>query len=558
MQKQCKQCGAQFTIPQEDLNFYSRLAIRTADGKIEMPPPNFCFACRHQRRLAFRNEMNLYHRKCDKTGKQVISMYSPDKPYKIYDQAVWWSDDWDVKEYGMEFDFSRPFFDQYKELQLQVPRMSLNNINAENSEYCNLALGNKNSYLIFTADHNEDSAYLRFADRNYRCFDCDYTYDSTDCYDCMDIKKCNGCFYSHKCINSSGLFMCYNMIGSHDCIGCANLRNKQYYIFNESYDREEYEEKRKELALDSYTGFVAFKKQYAEFLAKQPRKYLEIVNCENSLGDYLSNCKNAYQCYNCIGLEDCRYMINCYDAKDCYDWDFVAYKSELCHDMGSSAYNMINCHFCNGCWENDTNLYYCELCLNTKDCFGCISLRHKQYCILNKQYSREEYEKLLPRVIEHMVKTGEWGEFFPMELSTYAYNETVASEYFPLSKEKLDELGWRFHEDEGEKIYKWPKIELPDRSADAREELCKEILVCESSGKSYKLISNELKFCKMKGLALPRISPRERHKMRMALRNPWPLWERKCDKCAAALRTTYAPDRPEPVYCEKCYKEEVY
>ncbi|MDA1060386.1 MAG: hypothetical protein O3B47_01185 [bacterium] len=559
MQKTCKQCGSGFQIPQEDMEFYKRIAVKVGDKKIEMPSPTLCFACRHQKRLAFRNEMFLYHRKCDHSGKQIISMYSPDKPYQIYDQHIWWSDDWDPFEYGQEFDFSRPFFEQYRELQLKVPRMSVNNINAENSDYCNLSLNDKNCYLVFTADDNEDCAYGRFFDRNYRSFDCDYTYDSIDCYECMDMAKCNGCSYSHKCVNSSGLFLCYNMIGCHDCIGSANLRNKQHYIFNESYTPEEYEKKKADMALSTHSGLENARKQYEESLEKQPRKYLEIVNCEDSLGDYLRDCKNAQYCYNGFGLEDCKYMINCWKAKDCYDWDFVgATGSELCHEMGSSAYNMVNCHFCNGCWENCSEIYYAELCLNSKNLFGCISLRHKQYCILNKQYSREEYEELLPRIIEHMKNSGEWGEFFPIELSTFAYNETVAAEYFPLEKAESEKRGWGWIDDDTGKMYSGPNYEIPDDIKDVEDGICKEILICEETGKPYKIIPQELRFCKMKGLPVPKVSPRQRHKSRMTLRNPLHLWERKCDKCNADIRTTYEPKRPEPVYCEKCYREEVY
>lgn len=557
MQKTCKQCGAKFEIPNDDLEFYKRIAPKFANKVFEMPAPSLCFACRHQKRLSFRNEMNLYYRKCDKTGRQIISMYCPDKPFKVYDQEVWWSDAWDPLEFGRDFDFSRSFFEQYKELQAATPRMSLNNINAENSEYANLALNNKNSYLIFTADYNEDCAYLRFSDRNYRCFDSDYTYDSTDCYDCMDMQQCTNCAFSHKCINSSGLIFCYNMIGCHDCIGCANLRNKRYFIFNKEYGREEFEKKKKEFAIETWSGFLALRKQYGEFLVKQPRKYLEILNCENSLGDYLRDCKNAAQCYNCVGLEDCKYMINCYFAKDCYDWDFVAMKgSELCHEMSSCAYNMVNCHFCSGCWENDSNLYYCELCLGCKDCFGCIALRHKQHCIFNKQYTKEEYEKLVSRIIVMMRET--WGEFFPHELSAYAYNETVANEIFPLKKEEVLKRGWRWQDDETEKMYKGPEYKIPNDIKNCEENICKQILICEKTGKPYKIIPQEWRFCKMKELPLPRIMSRERHRTRMALRNSFALWERKCGKCETSIHTTYAPGRLEPVYCEKCYKEEVY
>ncbi|MFH1218261.1 MAG: hypothetical protein V1679_00270, partial [Candidatus Peregrinibacteria bacterium] len=486
MKKECGQCGKGFEVSDEDLAFYGGLSP-------EVPPPSLCFFCRHQKRLAFRNEINLYHRKCDFSGEKIISMYSPDKEYRVYDQHIWWSDKWDPLEYGRDYDFNRGFFEQYAELQKEVPRMSFNNINAENSDYCNLALDNKDCYLIFTADNNEKCAYLRFSDKNYACFDCDYTYDSIECYECLDVEKGNRCLYCHKCVNSSGLVFCYNMIGCHDCIGCANLRNKRYYIFNREYSKSEFDKKRAEL------GWSRLKSEYAEFLRSQPRKYLDIVNCENSLGDNLRDCKNAYMCYNSVGLEDCRYMMNCYFAKDCYDWDFVAQKgSERCHEMASCAYNMVNCHFCSGCWENCSDFYYCELCLNSSDLFGCISLRHKKYCILNKQYSREEYFELRGRIIEKMRADGEWGEFFPYSLSTYAYNETVAGEYFPLDEAEVLKRGWKWHEE-------------------------------EEGGGGLKIIDIERKFCEKVGVPLPKVAWKERQRLRMKLRNPWMLWARKCD-----------------------------
>ena len=66
---------------------------------------------------------------------------------------------------------------------------------------------------------------------------------------------------------------------------------------------------------------------------------------------------------------------------------------------------------------------------------------------MNKQYTKEEYEELVPKIIEHM-KTpltnpllggegmSERGEFFPMHSSHYAYNETIAQDFFPLTKEQ--------------------------------------------------------------------------------------------------------------------------
>jgi hypothetical protein len=90
-----------------------------------------------QRRLSFRNERNLYKRKCDLTGKDIISIYSPDKSYKVYNQKDWWSDNWDAMDYGMEFDFDKSFSQQFHILMQSVPQLTLMVVNNENSDYMN-------------------------------------------------------------------------------------------------------------------------------------------------------------------------------------------------------------------------------------------------------------------------------------------------------------------------------------------------------------------------------------------------------------------------------------
>jgi hypothetical protein len=86
-----------------------------------LPSTDICPTCSVRRRLAFRNERNIYKRKCDATGKNIVSMFSPDKPYKVYEQSEWWSDKWEPKDYAREYDFSRNFFEQFDELLKAVP-----------------------------------------------------------------------------------------------------------------------------------------------------------------------------------------------------------------------------------------------------------------------------------------------------------------------------------------------------------------------------------------------------------------------------------------------------
>ena len=51
---------------------------------------------------------------------------------------------------------------------------------------------------------------------------------------------------------------------------------------------------------------------------------------------------------------------------------------------------------------DSSSVQYCQILRNSSDAFGCIGLRNKQYCILNKQYTKQEYEELVPKIISHM------------------------------------------------------------------------------------------------------------------------------------------------------------
>ena len=146
---ECKQCQSQFEVTEIDHQFYDTVSPTFNGKKYPIPEPKLCPDCRLQRRLAFRNERTLYHRKCDLTDKEIVSTYSPDKPFKVYDQSEWWSDKWDAMEYERDFDFSKPFSEQLKALYSDVPHISLYTTNVENSYYTNHGLNLKNCYLLF-------------------------------------------------------------------------------------------------------------------------------------------------------------------------------------------------------------------------------------------------------------------------------------------------------------------------------------------------------------------------------------------------------------------------
>ncbi|MDR2189930.1 MAG: hypothetical protein LBP53_01780 [Candidatus Peribacteria bacterium] len=130
--KTCKISGQPFPITQKDLQFYDSVSPMFNGVKYHIPTPTLCPEERQRRRLAFRQERKLYKRKSDLSGKEMISLYTPNKLYKVYEQTERWSDRRNPLDYGKEYDFSKTFFQQFDELYHQVPLVSLRNVNPEN------------------------------------------------------------------------------------------------------------------------------------------------------------------------------------------------------------------------------------------------------------------------------------------------------------------------------------------------------------------------------------------------------------------------------------------
>jgi hypothetical protein len=569
MVKICRQCSQQFEITDEDLKFYEKVSPEFNGKKNLIPPPALCPDCRVQRRMSFRNFRNLYQYKCDLTGKQIISMYAPGNLLKVYDIDAWWSDRWDPMEYGKPVDFNQSFFKQIKELMAFVPKFAVYNALAENCQYSNSVLSSKNCYLVFGCVRNEDCCYGHIVWESKNCFDSLYILGCEFCYECTDCIKCYNLKWSQDCENCFDSYFLKDCKGCNNCFCCAGLKNKSYCIQNEQYSKEDYNKKIQELALTSI--LVNQMKEKMNLLNLQgPHSFIHSINIENCSGDYIYFSKNVSNSFDTKRSEDCKFLYTAIDFKDSYDVNYSAAATELAYDsVHITGYKVQFSHIT----VQSENVLYCEDCFYCKYCFGCIGLKNKSFCVLNKQYLKEEYFELVPKIIEHMRKTGEWGEFFSYSLSHFGYNETIANEYFPLSKEEAIAKGfnWSDYESPAPQVEKILKAsELPDISvipassvipAQAgiySDDILNYAIECEITKKPFKIIKQELEFYKKNGITLPRRHPDQRHKDRMALRNPRKLWERDCMKCEKEIKTTYAPERPEIVCCEECYLKEVY
>lgn len=573
MQRPCGKCQAAFTIHPDEEEFLRKMTFTFGSTKVHPPLPVYCPDCRLKIRTCHRNERNFYRRTATLTGKEMVSVYHEQPlwgpPDAVYTHDEWNDDRRDFIEHGRPYDFSRPFFVQFGELHKAVPRLGSMVIGNEN---CDFTAGTgycKNCYLINSSEYCEDCYYGKLFQSCKNSVDCSYLYNSELCYECFSVFKSYNCSFVSFSTNCRDCLFSSNLSGCSNCCLCSNLRQKQYHYLNQPMTKEEYERRVRELH-GSYAKMEEMREKWMELTKNMVHRYSNIVNSERCTGDFIENSKTCLDCYDMNESQDSRYVIVGVQVKDNYDCSNMYIKPELGYEtLGTiETYNTAYCLFV----FHSQNLLYCEYCFHCKDCFGCVGLQRKQYCIFNKQYSKEEYEKLVPKIIEHMKNdgggamnrgeaSGSWGLYFPPSLSSFGYNESLAHEYLPLTEKEAHAQGyyWRKIEEKKPVVSKTiPADRLPDSIDGIPDDVVDWAIVCEKSKRPFRILKQELDFYKRQKLPLPRLHPDERYNRRLALRNPRRLWNRNCMKCQKGMETTYSPERPEIVYCEECYLKEVY
>ena len=580
--KICQNCKSSFVIEPEDFNFYK---------KINVPLPAFCPDCRYLRRLLDRNEWSLYKRKCDFTGETIVSIYRDNVPFPVYKQNVWRSDKWDPLSYGRDFDFNRPFFEQYEELRRATPHLALVNSNSVNSEYSNQSQDNKDCYMVSATGGSEKCLYGNWYQYSSFSVDCSNTWRSDLCYESIDCVRSSSCRWSQDCYDCVATDFCIDCRGCTNCFGSVSLRNKSYYWFNEPLPKNEYEKRFRDFDW-SRREITKTITRVRELARTPPRKFCHGQKAFDSTGDYIENVQNSRESFNGKDNKDTAYLQDFAEGEDCLDCTEIL-KAEHSYELQGCAY--INRSIALRSSWTMTDCFYCDMCFSSTDCFGCFGLKQGQYCVLNKQYPKEQYLALKKKIIEHMMKTGEWGEYFPPKYSPFAYNESVAQIYFPLTKRGAEEKGYSWYDAPEKKEYR-PTLftkDLPETISKTDDLIVKEIIQCSSENTdeerakhpecvtAFRIVPLELMLYRKLGVPVPSKCFPCRRQDRFNLRNPRQLWHRQCaclsaevlakedayknttehfhskGKCPNEFETSYAPDRPEIVYCEQCYNAEV-
>jgi hypothetical protein len=577
--RNCQNCKKDFTVQERDFSFYQ---------KIKVPPPTWCPDCRCIRRMVHRNERNLFRRVCDVTGKNIISIYRPDCPYTICDKDYYFSDNFDPFKYGVKYDLNKEFFPQFYEFAKKVPMASLFVRNSENCDYNQDMSGASNCYLC-SRTHDSDNVFYGYRiNKSSYCNDCFQAVEGSEfLFECVDCTTCSNSSYLHLCEKCSDSAFLYNCAGCVDCFMCTDLRNKNYCYKNQQYTREEYKKIVEGYNLSSYAGQQKALKEFEEYIRQFPRKNLNILRSNNVSGDNIDDSKDSYNVWNVRGLQNCSYIWDSFNFTDSMD-TYSGAAVDLVYESTATTAHSSNCHFTIRAYKGSRDCEYSWFMANCSNCFGCISLTNKQYCIFNVQYEKEEYEKLLPQIIEKMKIDKEYGEFFPLYMSPFPYNDTVAHEYYPLTEKRVSELGMKWGDFE-EKNYKATidGKDLPDDIKDVTDEILKEIISCVDGGscthgctKAFRIVEGELAFYRRRNIPLPRKCPNCRYYRRLVYRNPTNLRKTMCmcmgenlsngvyqntilhshgaSPCGKNIETSIASDAGEIIYCDECYKAEVY
>ena len=587
--KICQNCKKSFAIEPEDFQFYEKMRV---------PPPTWCPECRNMRRMAAREIRTFYRDTCKLCGRAIISIHAPDGPFTIYCRDCWQSDKWDPMDYGREYDWSQPFFPQFRKLMEAVPRPALTGTNSVRSEFTSGGHGCKNCYMVFLSYYTEDSQNSWGLLLSRSAYDCFISDNSDHAYETLHVNRMyrvRFAYFSDDCMDSSFLFNC---VGCSDCFGCVNLRKKKYCLWNEQLSKEEYAARMKYWDLGDHRKLREAKDKFRALYLALPHRYAQIVSSRNVTGDVIRDAKDCQSCFSVLdGVQNCKYVYFAgLNMKDSYDVSGSGDMSELLYESTHCARSQ-NCSFANGGGNNSRDTRYCIWTDNCSELFACVNLRNKRHCVFNKQYGEKEYEELVAKIIAQMNerpyldrqgRAYRYGEFFPPEFSAFPYNQSFAFDWYPKTKEEIEAEGWQWTDPPKREYSITLRAEdLPDHVRDASDSILAETIGCEHAGigcneqctTAFRITKEELGFYREMNLALPRMCPGCRYTQRLGWRNKLSLYRRRCDcpgaaadakgsyknttghshgegRCTNEFETTFPPTGPETVYCEDCFKSE--
>jgi hypothetical protein len=537
-ERRCAETGDIFFLTQEMIDVYKKCGV---------PVPTTAPNVRLRRLRSHMGGIELFQRQTIH-GTSTISMYDPGSPARLLDPIEWHDDGTALETYAQVIDPKVPFFDQWNNFSLAVPRPSVfSDPNSEQSAWSLYEIGFKDCYATYggvdctellygdmciSASHSVDAAFLVESEWSYECvrgYKNSHTFFSDNCESCINV------FFSFGCNNCS------------DCFACVNLENKQYCILNVQYSKEEYFEKIAQFDLSDSDTVQRLLQESRQFWKQGFHHVENNVTSERVEGDDIIDSVDTYgvstfQTARVYNVFDAAFVNDSCDISTCSKLE-TSVNAVAC-TAGYENKMSISCHGC-------IDVEYSELCISCEHCFGCIGLKRKKFCIFNIQYSEEEYWKKLDEIKSEMLKRGEYGEFFPYASSLVAYNVSHADVFFPLSQNEVSRLHGRWFEFP---VVAPNEMRLPPKKlAGADVSLLQNMFTCAESGRAFRIVEPELVFHKKFNLALPVLHPTVRRKKRYVRGYGLQLRKEQCARCKKEIISRIDPEMNTKNLCGQCY-----
>ncbi len=484
--KICKRCNEEFQISQKEISFLDKKNI---------PLPKICHRCKGIQMTSFFNIRKVFERKCDITNKKLLSAYDPESPQTIIDAKLWSSDKFDAMNYGQDFDFSKPFFEQLFDFFYKVPLQHNVIINGENCDYCNWILNCSNCYMSYDVIESQNILYSYLILKSNDIVESFNIKKSQHCYSSVWLTNCYKLLYSIGCQDSRDSYFLADCKGCKNCFFCIWLNNQEYCIENKQYSKEDYKKKLSQIEFNKRSEIEKLKIKLDKYMQEHDYNHsLSIINCENSSGWMLDNCKWCKNCFFLSDSEDCNWCMWSQNA-DSIDVLAAGLKNSY---LSFGWFNGSNSYFSLVILESH-NIEYSMFLTNCYECFACSCLQNKKYCIMNKQYSKDEYFQLKEKIIKYAKDEWVYGEFFPSKYKPAPSNYCRSLDLYNISPE---EIWGRIYEEELEYDVEYSK--LPDDIKDITlETITQQVFKGKYSWKPYKFTKEELKFYQKMEIPLP-------------------------------------------------------
>ena len=324
---------------------------------------------------------------------------------------------------GLDLDDSVSFFELFGRLMKKTDMPSMYSFwGNENADFADTVGASKNIYLssvvIINCENVLYSSNVKDGSTNV-LNSVMVLEDSNNVYNCFGVKTWFNIFYSNYIYNCSDIRFSANLNGCKDCIFCTDLENQSYCIENKQFEKDEYMKQKAEILKN--------KKEFLQYYMKVRQYDGKNVACTNSEGNFLMNCENVQDGHLSFNVKDGRNIVLAFSREPnerFYDV-FCAGRSTDMYGV-SVAWTFSSKVFNSFAIQNSSNIYYGFFLSDCSYCLGCIGLKNKQFCILNKQYSQEDWYEEAGKIFAQMDKEGTLGDCFPGSINPFYFNDTMA------------------------------------------------------------------------------------------------------------------------------------